>query len=77
VIFGTNQLRETTPTEKPRSHKEAGLSTRPETSSLKSIFAKESPQNCGESQDFTRVVALIKKKKKKKKKKKQKNLGLL
>ena len=44
AIIGTKQLRETTPTEKPRFSKEAGVEHKASNLVSKNIFAKESRQ---------------------------------
>jgi hypothetical protein len=62
AIFGTNQLRETTPTEKPRSSKAAGVEHKASNLVSKKTYLLKNINNCRESQDSTRVVALIKKK---------------
>jgi len=61
VIIGTNQLRETTPTEKPRSSKEAGVEHKASNLVSKKTYLLKNLDNCRESQDFAWVVALIKK----------------
>jgi hypothetical protein len=47
AIIGTNQLRETTPTEKPRSPKVAGVQHKATNLVSQNKFAKESQQKEG------------------------------
>jgi len=62
AIIGTKQIRETTPTEKPRSSKEAGVEHKASNLVSKKTYLLKNLDNCRESQDSTWVVALIKKK---------------
>ena len=61
AIIGTNQLRETTPTEKPRSSKEAGVEHKASNLVSKKKYSLKNLDICREIQDSTWVVALIKK----------------